>query len=210
MDPSRRPLARWTKGALAVLMIAGWLTGCGKPAQPRPDQAGSAPGTPADTPAGEERTQAPSGGFFGLTFGRGSRPSVPPEPAVETTKLLPALEGETLIPDGTPGVYKGNLTPEKSAEITNAIARLQYEEVSTKDLPKDPKVLMQINERIRKKSDALYAQYGTTMTDVSRFIRDLSPKDRVRFNNRLTELFLAENRKREVSRPAAQPTAGLR
>jgi hypothetical protein len=145
---------------------------------------------------------------FGLTgCGRADRSGaktqggIGPGKTVETTTLLPGHEGEAVIPEGTPGVYKGNLTPEKSAEITNAIARLQYEEVSTKDLPKDPKVLMQINERIRLKCETLYAQYGTTMIDVSRFIRDLSPKDKERFNNRLTELFLAENKKREDSRP---------
>ncbi len=206
MDPIRQPLARWTLGALAVFTVAGWLTGCTKPAQPGPDQAGSATGVTAEGTG----TKAPSGGFFGLSFGRSPRTDTRSGQAAETTQLLPAFEGGTVIAEGTPGVYKGNLTPEKSAEITNAIARLQYEEVSTKDLPKDPKVLMQINERIRKKSDALYEQYGTTMTDVSRYIRDLSPKDRVRFNDRLTELFLAENRKREVSRPAARPTAVLR
>jgi hypothetical protein len=157
---------KWIYGAVAGLLIASLVTGCGRT-------------------SGSSRSAGP----------------------VATTGILAAHPGDYVAVEGTPGVYSGNLNPEKAAEITNAIARLQYEEVSTKDLPKDPKVLMQINDRIRLKSTALYAQYGTTMGDVSRYIRDLSPKDRERFNNRLTELFLAENKKREDRRPIKAPVA---
>jgi hypothetical protein len=98
--------------------------------------------------------------------------------------------------------YKGNLNPEKAAEITNAVAKLSLSEIPTKDLSKDPKAMMEINERIRKKSDALYAQYGTSMGEVMRYISDLSPKDREIYNKKLTELFLADARQK-TDRPSA-------
>lgn len=100
------------------------------------------------------------------------------------------------LPQVTPGVYQGDLNPAKAAEITNAVAKLSLAEIPTKDLPKDPKVMMEINERIRQKSDALYAQFGTTMGDVMRYISDLSPQDREVYNSKLTELFLQDAKKK--------------
>jgi hypothetical protein len=125
------------------------------------------------------------------------------------------LAGSLAVPGGelpdeqvTPGVYKGNLTPEKAAEITNAVAKLSLAEIPTKDLPKDPKVMMEINERIRQKSETLYTRYGTTMGDVMRYISDLSPKDRDLYNNRLTELFLQDGKNRPDTGSGTRPAAG--
>jgi len=74
--------------------------------------------------------------------------------------------------------------------------------------------MMEINERIRQKSDALYAQYGTSMSDVMRYIGDLTPKDRELYNNKLTALFLQDSKRKKTTgaaqagAPVASPKAG--
>jgi len=104
-----------------------------------------------------------------------------------------------------PKPIKGNLSPEKAAEITSAVAKVSLAEIPSRDLPKDPKVMVEINDRIRQKSDNVYSQYGTTMGDVMRYIRDLSPKDREQYNKRLTDLFLEDSKKRADSQAAEKP-----
>lgn len=102
--------------------------------------------------------------------------------------------------------YTGNLTPEKAAEITNSVAKVSLAEIPSKDLPKDPKVMVEINDRIRQKSDAIYSQNGTTMGEVMRYISDLSPQDREKYNKKLTDLFLEDSKKRaEIAAKEAPP-----
>jgi hypothetical protein len=107
--------------------------------------------------------------------------------------------------------YTGNLTPEKAAEITNSVAKVSLAEIPSKDLPKDPKVMVEINDRIRQKSDAVYSQYGTTMGDVMRYISDLAPQDREKYNKRLTDLFLEDSKKRaeNASKGTMPPTSKI-
>jgi hypothetical protein len=100
---------------------------------------------------------------------------------------------------------KGNLSPDKAAEITNAVAKVSLAEIPSRDLPKDPKVMVEINDRIRQKSDAIYSQYGTTMGDVMRYISDLSPQEREKYNKKLTDLFLADSKKRADAVSAEKP-----
>ncbi|MBN1594355.1 hypothetical protein JW933_00365 [candidate division FCPU426 bacterium] len=93
--------------------------------------------------------------------------------------------------------YKGNLTPDKAALITHEVSAQSMAEFPTgKNLPKDPQKLISLNERIRKKSDQTYAKHGTTMEEMMRYISGLSPKDREKYNNKLTELFLEQSRKK--------------
>lgn len=101
--------------------------------------------------------------------------------------------------------YKGNLTPDKAAEITNGVARISLNEIPPKDLPKDPKVMNEINTRIKQKSDALYSQYGTNMSEVMRYISSLTGKDREAYNKKLTDLFLEDSKRKADVAAAAQP-----
>ncbi|MEW6516392.1 MAG: hypothetical protein AB1439_05740 [candidate division FCPU426 bacterium] len=110
--------------------------------------------------------------------------------------------------------YKGNLTPKKAAEITHEVSMQSLRDFpSGKDLPKDPKKLMEINEQIRANSEKIYGKYGTSMNEMMRYLSDLSPKDREIYNNRLTELFLEQSKKKygaqegEPAAPAATPEA---
>lgn len=108
--------------------------------------------------------------------------------------------------------YKGNLTPKKAAEITHEVSMQSLRDFpSGKDLPKDPKKLMEINEQIRANSEKIYSKNGTSMNEMMRYLSDLSPKDREVYNNRLTELFLEQSKKKygspETAQPAAQPTS---
>jgi len=100
--------------------------------------------------------------------------------------------------------YQGNLTPEKAAEITNAVAKLSFAEIPSQELPKDPKVMLEINERIRKKIEGLYAQYGTSMKEVTNYVSDLSPKERELYNKKLTDLFLEEAGKKYGAEPKSK------
>ncbi|NTV53495.1 MAG: hypothetical protein HGA76_10870 [Candidatus Firestonebacteria bacterium] len=106
---------------------------------------------------------------------------------------------------GPKAPIKGNLTPDKAAEITNAVAKVSLAEIPSRDLPKDPKVMVEINDRIRQKSDAIYSQYGTTMGDVMRYISDLSPQEREKYNKKLTDLFLEDSKKRADNAPVEKP-----
>jgi hypothetical protein len=104
--------------------------------------------------------------------------------------------------------YKGNLTPKKAAEITHEVSMQSLRDFpSGKDLPKDPKKLMEINEQIRANSEKIYAKNGTSMNEMMRYLSDLSPKDREIYNNRLTELFLEQSRKKYGTPENAQPAA---
>jgi hypothetical protein len=108
---------------------------------------------------------------------------------------------------GPKAPIKGNLTPDKAAEITNAVAKVSLAEIPSRNLPKDPKVMVEINDRIRQKSDAIYSQYGTTMGDVMRYISDLAPQEREKYNKKLTDLFLEESKKRAESVPVVEKPA---
>lgn len=91
---------------------------------------------------------------------------------------------------------KSNLTPVLAAQITHEISVQSMAEFpKTQDLPKDPKDLAALNERIRQKNDQIYAKFGTTMGETMRFISDLSPKDREAYNEKLTQLFLEHSKK---------------
>ncbi len=104
--------------------------------------------------------------------------------------------------------YKGNLTPKKAAEITHEVSMQSLKDFpSGKDLPKDPKKLMEINEQIRSNSEKIYSKNGTSMSEMMRYLSDLSPKDREVYNNRLTELFLEQSRKKYGAPEGAQPAA---
>lgn len=104
--------------------------------------------------------------------------------------------------------YKGNLTPKKAAEITHEVSMQSLRDFpSGKDLPKDPKKLMEINEQIRANSEKIYSKNGTSMNEMMRYLSDLSPKDREVYNNRLTELFLEQSRKKYGSQDSTQPAA---
>lgn len=93
--------------------------------------------------------------------------------------------------------YKGNLTPDKAAAITHEVSQQSMAEFpSGKNLPKDPKKLMALNEKIREKSEKIYSKNGTTMGEMMRYISGLSPKDREKYNNHLTELFLEQSKKK--------------
>lgn len=122
--------------------------------------------------------------------------SKPQSQTTSQTQTSEYASGELEIPAATKEPYRGNLTPEKAAEITNAVAKVSLSEIPTKDLPKDPNMMMEINKRIKEKSEAVYMQYGTTMSEVMRYISDLSPKDRELYNKRLTDLFLSENKRK--------------
>lgn len=104
-------------------------------------------------------------------------------------KMVNQLEGK---PAGT------GFTPEKAAEITHAVSQVSLSELpSGKNLPKAGPELTELNNRIRSKAEKVYIQHGTTMSAVMQYLRDLSPKDRERYNRKLTELFLAEARKKK-------------
>ncbi|MCK5242516.1 hypothetical protein KAR34_08695 [bacterium] len=93
--------------------------------------------------------------------------------------------------------YKGSLTPEKAAAITHEVSAQSMKEFpSGRNLPKDPKKLMALNDRIRKKSEEIYAKHSTSMEEMMRYISGLSPKDREKYNNKLTELFLEQSKKK--------------
>lgn len=93
--------------------------------------------------------------------------------------------------------YKGNLKPKKAAQITHEVSVQSLKAFpSGKNLPKGPKKLMALNEKIRAQSDKIYAKYGTTMGEMMRYLSDLTPKQREAYNNHLTELFLAESKKK--------------
>jgi len=123
-----------------------------------------------------------------------------------TSDMEAKLEEVVKSLEATKEPYRGNLTPEKAAEITHEVsAQSMAEFPSGKNLPKDPKKLMKLNERIRKKSEKIYAKHGTTMGEMMRYISSLSPKDREKYNNRLTELFLEQSRKKYgKEKPAEQ------
>jgi hypothetical protein len=122
--------------------------------------------------------------------GTASAPAAAAQPVDKSVQELIATLQATKVP------YTGNLTPDKAAEITNAVAKVSLAEIPSRDLPKDPKVMIAINDRIRQKSDAIYAQFSTTMGEVMRYISDLSPQDREKYNKKLTDLFLEDSRKR--------------
>lgn len=104
--------------------------------------------------------------------------------------------------------YKGNLTPKKAAQITHEVSVQSLKEFPTgKNLPKDPKKLLDLNEKIRAQSDKIYAKHGTTMGEMMRYLSDLTPKQREAYNNHLTELFLAESKKKYGGQDAKPKTA---
>jgi hypothetical protein len=104
--------------------------------------------------------------------------------------------------------YSGNLTAEKAAVITHEVSAQSMKEFpSGKNLPKDPKKLMALNERIRDKSEKIYTKHGTTMEEMMRYISGLSPKDREKYNNKLTELFLEQSKKKFGTPEEKKPEA---
>ena len=193
---------RGTTSLAAVLSLMALLVaaGCGQPTAEEGE-------TPEDT-AGEIQEQEPS-----PDTPQGSLPAPDLAKDQETRRQdrrstrfdtseyegrRPDVTEADAVPDAPPArePYTGNLTPEKAAEITTAVAKLSLAEIPSKDLPKDPKVMMEINERIRAKSEELYKKYDTTMSDVARYVSDLSPKQREAYNRRLTELLLEESKKK--------------
>lgn len=93
--------------------------------------------------------------------------------------------------------YTGKLTPKKVALITHEVSTQSMKAFPVgSEMPKDPKSLQALNEKIRKKNEEIYAKHETTMDEVSQFISSLSPKDREIYNKTLSELFLEQSRKR--------------
>jgi hypothetical protein len=91
---------------------------------------------------------------------------------------------------------KSNLTPLLAAQITHEVSVQSMSEFpKSQELPKDPKELAALNERIRQKNELIYTKYSTTMGETMRFISDLSPKDREAYNEKLTQLFLDQSKK---------------
>ncbi len=92
--------------------------------------------------------------------------------------------------------YTGKLTPEKAAMITNEISVQSMKAFPADNtLPKNPKALMDLNEKIRKKNEEIYAKHGTSMDEVTRYISSMTPKDREKYNKVLSDLFLEQSRK---------------
>lgn len=101
--------------------------------------------------------------------------------------------------------YRGNLTPERAALINFEIAQSNLAEFQPgKELPKDPKEITAINDRLQKKNAEIYAKNGTSQNEMMRYLSDLTLKDRESYNQKLTDLFLASNKKRFASEPSVK------
>jgi len=141
-------------------------------------------------------TVAMMAGTFGcgkLKSGKGSTQDAPKTEADIDAKLQEVVKKM----DAAKKPYKGNLTPEKAAAITHEVSQQSMAEFpSGKNLPKDPKKLMALNEKIREKSEKIYAKHNTTMGEMMRYISGLAPKEREKYNNHLTELFLEQSKKK--------------
>jgi hypothetical protein len=102
--------------------------------------------------------------------------------------------------------YTGKLTPEKAAMITNEISVQSMKAFPADNtMPKDPKALMELNEKIRKKNEEIYAKHGTSMDEVTRYISSMNPKDREKYNKVLSDLFLEQSRKNYGQRKSNAP-----
>lgn len=93
--------------------------------------------------------------------------------------------------------YTGKLTPKEAALITHEVSTQSMKAfpIGT-DMPKDPKELLKLNEKIRVENEAIYKKHGTTMDEVTHYISQLTPKDREKYNKLLSELFLEQSRKK--------------
>lgn len=114
--------------------------------------------------------------------------------------ITPGMPGGKKTSSLAQGLFVRALSPETAADITNAVAKISLLEIPASDLPKEQKAMLEINDRIRKKSDAIYSSYDTTMAEVMRYISELGPQDRALYNKRLTDLFLADSKKRAESK----------